>query len=180
MQDMLAPLGVYSLEDNSLVMCELKTYALELERLHEALRTMLHECFISTAQSYGIDKIEELFERFRPDLTLDERRERISRYMTLNNTDSSTGSIEGQLRLAGVFARFDQNAEDALLSFPELIAMSDISEKASALNIIEDIVPAHLGIDVGICAMSWDSLDNLNLNFNQLDRLGLRLDLLDE
>ena len=70
MKDMLYPLGIYSLDDNSLVTCELKVYADEFEKLHERLNTLLSECFISTALSYGLEKAEELFtspqKRYRP------------------------------------------------------------------------------------------------------------------
>ncbi len=180
MQDMLSPLGVYSLGDNSLVMCELKVYACELEKLHDKLKTMLRECFIVTAQDYGIEKTEELFQCIRPDLTIDERKERISRYITLNNMDFSYSNIENQLRLAGVSAPFTQDEENERISFPEIKSISDISETARLTNLIEDIVPAHLDIDTGISAMSWDELESLDFKFGEFDRLNLRFDLFDE
>ena len=180
MQDMLSPLGVYSLDNNSLVMCELKVYACELEKLHEELKLMLRECFIVTAQSYGIEKIEELFERVRPDLTTDERKERISKYMTLNNKNFSRSDIESQLRLAGVFTPFIQDAENELLSFPEIKSISDIAEIARLTNLIEDIVPAHLDIDTGISSMTWDEIESLDFNFSKFDHLNLRFDLFDK
>lgn len=180
MKDMLSPLGIYSLEDESLVMYELRVYASQFEKLHEELATMLREFFISTAQSYGIEKIEELFQRVRPDLSMQERKERISRYMTLCNTDFYCENIESQLRLAGIFAEFTQDCEAETLSFPELIALSDIVETARQLNIIEDIVPAHLNIDVGIVPLCWDDLDSLDFNFGTIDSANLRFDLFDE
>lgn len=178
MKDMLSPLGIYNLEDGSLVTQELTVYAHELEKLHEELAVMLRELFISTAQDYGIEKIEELFQRVRHDLGIGERRDRISNYMTLSNTDFSLGSIEEQLRLSGIVTEIVQGTEE--LSFPELIASDDIAETARQLNIIEDIVPAHLDIEVGIEPMCWDELDNLDFNFGAFDRMGLRFDLADE
>ncbi|MBR5774366.1 MAG: hypothetical protein IKY44_05890 [Clostridia bacterium] len=178
MKDMLAPLGIYSLDDSSLVVCELSVYAQELEKLHDSLATLLRELFISTAQSYGIEKIEELFQRVRPDLTLQERRNRIGRYMTLSNTDFSHSSIEGQLTLAGAVSDLVQG-EDSV-SFPSLIASTDIRQVAEQLSMIEDIIPAHLGIEVGIESMSWDEMDGLDFNFGTFDKMGLRFDIADE
>lgn len=180
MKDMLSPLGIYNLEDGSLVMCELRVYASQFEKLHQKLGTMLKEFFIRSAQNYGIEKIEELFQRVRPDLSIEERKERISRYMTLCNTDFSRENIESQLRLAGVYADFTQNCQEETLCFPDLISLTDIVETARQLNIIEDIVPAHLNIDVGIVPLCWDELDNLDLNFGAIDRTNLRFDLFDE
>lgn len=180
MKDMLSPLGIYNLEEGSLVMCELRVYASQFEKLHQELATMLREFFIHSAQDYGIEKIEELFQRVRPDLPIEERKERISRYMTLCNIDFSTENIENQLTLAGVSAEFTQNCREETLCFPELIAQPDIIEKARQLSIIEDIAPAHLNIDVGITPPCWDESDDLDLNFGTIDRANLRFDLFDE
>ena len=179
MKQMLSPLGIYSLNDSSLIMCELKVYATQLEKLHENLNTLLKECFIRTAEDYGIEKLEELFGNSRPDLTKDERKALISRYTTLNNTDFSQQSIKGQLKLSGACDNFTQDCKNEQISFPELIALSDIVEVARQLNILEDIVPAHLSIDVGITARSWDEWDSLDLIFGNLDRMNLRFDLFD-
>ena len=180
MRDMLSPLGIYNLNEGSLVMCELRVYATQLEKLHEKLNTLIRECFISTAESYGIEMMEELFSSNRPDLTIEERKALISRYSTLNNTDFSAQSISGQLKLAGASDNFIQDNQNEQLSFPELAASSDIVEVARQFNIIEDIVPAHLGIDVGIKALSWDEWDSLELIFGNLDRMNLRFDLFDK
>lgn len=180
MKDMLSPMGIYSLEDDSLVVCELKVYAAQLEKLHEHISIMLREFFIKTAQSYGIEKVEELFERVRPDLSTQERKNRISRYLTLDNTNFSYDNIEGQLSLAGANDNFAEDISNELITFPELIIQNNILESARQLNIIEDIVPAHLEIDVGIKPMSWDELDALDFNFGTIDRTNLRFDLFDE
>lgn len=180
MKDMLSPLGVYSLDENSLVMCELKVYASQLEKLHEKLGTLLKECFITTAQGFGLEKVEELFEQPRPDLTIQERRQKLSRYMTLRNTDFSFDDITAQLKLAGIPDAFNRDIQNETLSFPTLIALDDITEKARQIDIIKDIVPAHLGIEAGIKAMCWDDLEKLNLNFGALDKMSLRFDAFDE
>ena len=180
MKDMLSPLGIYSLDDDSLVMCELRLYASQLEKIHEKLATMLKEIFINTAQDYGIEKTEELFESVRPDLPIEERRNRIRLYLTLNNTNFSRNDIENQLRLAGVFNSFAEDSQNECILFPELIAINDMVDVSKKLNIIESIVPAHLEPDVGISAMCWDEFDSLDLNFGAIDRVNLRFDLFDK
>lgn len=180
MKDMLSPLGVYSLNENSLVMCELTVYASQLEKLHEKLSTLLRECFITTAQGFGLEKVEELFEQPRPDLTVQERREKLCKYMALKNTDFSFEDITTQLKLAGISDAFNVDIQNEALSFPTLIALDDITEKARIINIIKDIIPAHLDIEAGIKAMCWDDFEKLNLSFGALDKMSLRFDAFDE
>ena len=180
MKDMLSPLGVYSLNENSLVMCELKVYASQLEKLHEKLSTLLRECFITTAQVFGLERVEELFEQLRPDLTIQERREKLSKYMALRNTDFSFEDITTQLKLSGISDAFNVDIPNESLTFPALIALDNITEKARRINIIKDIVPAHLGIEAGIKAMCWDDFEKLNFNFGTLDKMSLRFDAFDE
>ena len=180
MQDMLSPLGIYSLDDGSLVMCELTVYAAQLEAIHERISEMLRECFVSTAQSYGINRIEELFQRIRPDLTLEERKDRIHMYTTLDNNNFSPDSIRHQLRLVGATSAFIEDAVDEQLTFPELVSASDIVHVAEQLGLIEDIVPAHLHIEAGLREHSWDEFDALDFCFGTLDRMSLRFDAIEE
>ena len=176
MQDMLSPLGIYNLNDGSLVMCELTVYATQLEAVHSKINEMLRECFVSTAQSYGIDRIEELFQRIRPDLPPEERKNRIHMYMTLDNNKFSPDSVIHQLRLVGATSIFTEDAESEQLSFPELTGSSDIVYVADQLGLIEDIVPAHLHIEAGLREHSWDELNELNFSFGTLDKMNLRFD----
>ena len=177
MKDMLAPLGIYSLDDDSLVMHELTVYATQLEKLHDKLRIALRENFISTAQSYGLDRFEELTERYHSDLSVDERRERLLLYMTLDNNDFSVNDIRRQLTLMGVSDNFTEDFENERIIFPDLVEADDIIRIAEELNVIEDIVPSNLEIDTGFSEFDWDSFDALDFNFGTLDKMGLRFDL---
>lgn len=177
MKDMLTPLGIYSLDDDSLVTYELTVYATQLEQLHNKLRIALQENFINTAQGYGLDNFEELFGRYHSDLPIDERRQRLALYMTLDNNNFSKESISHQLALMGVSDNFAEDFENESLAFPDLIGSTDIVRIAKELNVIEDIVPSNLDIDVGFTELDWDRFDSLDLSFGTLDKMGLRFDL---
>ena len=174
---MLTPLGIYNLNEDSLVTYELTVYATELEKLHDKLRIMLRESFISTAEEYGIETFEKLFDRFRPDLPIKERKDRLRLYMTLDNNNFTVDDIRHQLRLVGISDNFVEIFEDEQIDFPDLVALTDIVKTAEQLNIIEDILPSNLHIDVGFREFDWDEFDSLDFNFGTIDRMGLRFDL---
>ena len=74
MKNKLAPLGVYSLEDGSTVICELKAYAEGLDPLFDKLEEYEREGFIATAETYGLSERERFIEKEKPQLTLEQRR----------------------------------------------------------------------------------------------------------
>ena len=75
MASKLLATGLYSLEPDSAVGCELKAYAEELDRMYAELDILLREAFIFTAETYGISEREKFIGRERDDLSLARRRE---------------------------------------------------------------------------------------------------------
>ena len=57
----LQPLKLYSLNKSSNIYKELSVYASELELLNDQLEELLKECFVQTAESYGLDNIEHIY-----------------------------------------------------------------------------------------------------------------------
>ena len=57
----LQPLNLYSLSKTSNVYFELSVYASELENINSSIDELLKECFVQTAESYGVDNIESIY-----------------------------------------------------------------------------------------------------------------------
>ncbi len=74
MKNKLAPLGVYSLEDGSTTVCELKAYSEGLDPLFNRLEEFERESFIATAETYGLSERERFSDKEKPDLTVEQRR----------------------------------------------------------------------------------------------------------
>lgn len=74
MKTKLLPLGIYSIGDNSNISAELKAYAEGLDVLFDTLDVMERECFISTAESYGIEERELFIGKERSEYSTEKRR----------------------------------------------------------------------------------------------------------
>lgn len=87
MSSKLLQTGLYSIETGGAVDCELKAYAVELDRIYAELDTMIREAFVPTAETYGITEREKFIGNERSDLTLSRRRE----LLMLRETRASGG-----------------------------------------------------------------------------------------
>ena len=87
MSTKLLQTGLYGIEQGGAVDCELKAYAVELDRIYTELDVLLREAFVSTAQTYGISEREKFIGKERTDLTLARRRE----LLMLRETRASGG-----------------------------------------------------------------------------------------
>ena len=72
MSRILSDTGLYSAEQGSVVYAELMAYAEGLDMFFGEAEELLRECFVSTAESYGITLREALFHRVRFNSTLQE------------------------------------------------------------------------------------------------------------
>ena len=87
MSSKLLQTGLYGIEQGGAVDCELKAYAVELDRIYTELDVLLREAFVPTAQTYGISGREKFIGKERSDLTLARRRE----LLMLRETRASGG-----------------------------------------------------------------------------------------
>lgn len=87
MSSKLLQTGLYGIEQGGAVDCELKAYAVELDRIYTELDILLREAFVLTAQTYGISEREKFIGKERSDLTLARRRE----LLMLRETRASGG-----------------------------------------------------------------------------------------
>ena len=92
MKQKLMPLGLYDLEGQSEVLCELKAYAEGLDLLFEYIDELFRENYIATAESYGLSRREKIISREHPEQTASQRREALIYFektvkTTLNDDD---------------------------------------------------------------------------------------------
>lgn len=87
MKEILSATGLYDVSEGSLIYAELMAYAKGLDLLFDELEEMLRECFVVTAQSYGLTIRENFLKRFHLDNTLEGRRNAIINALSVCQTD---------------------------------------------------------------------------------------------
>ena len=146
MKNKLAPLGVYSLEEGSTAVCELKAYAEGLDPLFNRLQEFERESFIATAETYGLSERERFSDKEKTDLTVEQRRALLT-------------GFEQDLGAKGTFNGFTKHLRDnGIVSFsidehPTLQRMSiyinddlNSAQIKRATKIIAKAAPSHLNV----------------------------------
>lgn len=174
MKEKLAPLGIYDLSDISNINNELETYAFAFDKHRENIDKLLSECFISSAEDYGITLREKLVGDVKDFYSLSKRREMLKIRNSFGEKDFTLDDIKKFLLGLGVNDySITENCTNYNISVCIGGSYSD-SESKWIKKQIEDILPAHLEAYVYFGGKTWREFELQNRTFAQLDALDLR------
>ncbi len=94
MKSALEKTGLYSVEEGGAVYAELMAYAEGLDMYFGALKELLRECFVGTAQGYGLALREKIFNRINLDTSLQGRRNALIKALSVNVWDYTLEGME--------------------------------------------------------------------------------------
>lgn len=173
----LTPLSLYDFEGTN-ISNELKVYAMVLDELNDELCTMLDECFIDTASSYGLSQRELIIGDVRDDLSVEKRREMLKLRESICKSSFTVEKIKESLKSFGL--QFELK-EYPSLYIVNVNAFGSYSQKEQAWiqNEVEKIMPAHLITQVVFCGPTWDQSDSKNNTFSYIESLDLSWDEID-
>lgn len=170
--------GVYDIENPSLIN-ELKAYAFVINELNQGINTMLSECFISSAQSYGLEFKERLIGNIREELSTQDRRKMLSLRETI---DSNSFTVE---RIKQAIESFC--LRECILSEYPMLCMTGIeiagnftqAQKDWIKEQIRKIMPAHLSLSISFNGYTWAYNDLKNNRFSYIDNLDYTWETID-
>lgn len=173
----LKPLGIYKLNSQGLLNAELSAYACELDTLNEEIEKLEKECFISTAEDYGITLREQLYDFSKPLWDVAKKRQRLLGMSLVKPTSFTKADLENILEVYGIEAAILENTKTGniyinCLSTNDLfenVFSSDSENKSSTINQIEKFIPANLTFEVDFSTISWDVIEEFDNTFNQMD-----------
>lgn len=143
MTQKLAPLGLYRLTPGTQTDLELRVYADELDRLFGRLDEMTRECFIATAQDWGITQRERFFGKEKTGLSLEVRRELLLTAERETGSDPTPEGCGDFLRSCGA-EDFEINESPSLAKITVTIrGISDGGAQKLIKNRMEAYIPAH-------------------------------------
>lgn len=96
----LSALGIYDLQEGTKKYAELMAYAEGLELIYEELDTLLKECFVSTAEDFGLNNYEDMMAVCNMDQSLSGRRNSIMSTLQITNSDSRMKDFD---KICGIF-----------------------------------------------------------------------------
>lgn len=178
MKNALEPLCLYSFE-NTAVAHELYTYAMMFDEHKAELLQMLDECFVDTAQSYGLAQRELIVGAVRDDLTVAQRRNMLRLRESIDKSSFTVPKIKNALKSFGleVFELYEYPSlytvvVDAQGSF-------STAQKAWIRSQVKKIMPAHLDAHVVFNGPSWNTSDSKNNSFYYIDSLNYTWETID-
>lgn len=167
----LSPIKLYSLSEGGNTYNELSAFAVGLEILRDELSEMLSECFLSSAESYGLSRYERLWGGEREHLPTDKRREMLISRSSLNLNDFTPLGVSKIFDLLGVAGTINEFPAQQRLSLDLSGEALTKGEKNFIKSQAEALFPAHLDIDVVFAGLTWKEVDSRGNTFSQLETL---------
>lgn len=174
MKEKLSVFSIYDLDkQNSLVLAELNAYKKGLDLIKESLDELERECFLSTAQGFGLDLREKVFTSKKDDLTFDERREMLKYRYSITSNDFNKNSIEKALIATGIRCYIIENPSsqsiyiNCLERFDTTLSQEEIQKSA------EKFLPAHSTYTFDFRPLQWSQIEDKDLTFQEMDNADL-------
>lgn len=168
----LSPLGVYNLNSDTVIYAELAAFAVGLDVYRESLETLLRECFVATAESYGIENRELAVGKPREDLLLEKRREMLFNRLSFSAGDFTPEGLKKALSFIGIDGTVSEQPEAQRISIFVADGEYPLAEREWISAQIKGILPAHLEWDVVFSGFSWSVSDSKSNTFSVIDGKG--------
>lgn len=141
--------GLYEPSDGSLLRAELAAYAEGLDLYFDELEALLRECFIATAQSYGITLREQLMGRMSfAGSNLTKRRNALLRGFSVNSGDFTTEGMMKVLESFGLTGSFSFSQQQFLLTVHPSQNMTTASKRRLKAE-IKELLPCWVDVEIG-------------------------------
>ena len=172
LKDMLEPMGVYRLE-NSLNGAELESAGAALDGVDQVLEEVEREMLLLTAEDWGLSAVEALLRRRPAAPTLEQRREALAALLRIGGDSFTLEAINDTLRGCGLQAVASETGTPGYMEvrFPDVPGIPDGIETMQA--IIEEILPAHVGITYVYWFSTWAELEEQLETWGDIEELGL-------
>jgi len=168
---LLAPLGVYRLDRDSLSGAELCALGRGLDFAAARLDTAEREGVTATAEDEGLRRREALFLRRPAASTAEERRAAIAALLQIDGDSLTPGAIDRTIRGCGIRARAIEMGTNKLrVIFPETAGIPPEFEQIE--KIILDILPCHLDVEFYFRYLTWEECEAAGYTWEVVESRG--------
>lgn len=171
--NLLRPLGVYDLRSGAINRGELAAYGVRLEHAEGELEHTSREMNLTTAEDFGLERIEALLP-YRPVCTtVSQRREALAALLRISGDSFTPEAINDTLVGCGVNARAEEGPRPGYVKvyFP---GVAGIPEGFDRLRyIIEEILPSHVDVTYVFWYNTWGMVADRHSTFGSAVGTGL-------
>lgn len=170
---LLKPLGVYNLRPGTVNRGELAAYGGSLDGRLEELDDTAREMNLTTAEGFGLERIEALLP-YRPVChTARERRAALAALLRIGGDSFTPEAINDTLRGCGLNARAEESDQPGYVKvyFPDVAGIPEGFERLRA--IIEEILPSHVDVTYVFWYNTWGMVAGWHPTFGDAAAAGL-------
>ena len=160
---LLRPLGVYTFRDGSFSMAQLEALGAQMDAARAVLEKNGRESIVMSAEDEGLDRAQALFRYRAPAADAASRRAAVAGLMQVAD-DAFTLEALPQCALEET-----GEANHVRVRFPGLMGMPP--EFARMREIIEDLLPAQLGIEYVFRWCTWQETETYGLTWGDLGQM---------
>ena len=152
---LLRHLGVYDLREGTVNRGELEAYGVRLDHMAGELEDTAREMNLTTAEGFGLERVEELLP-YRPVCaTPGQRRAALAALLRIGGDSFTPAAINDTLRGCGLNARAEEGGQPGYVKvyFPEVAGIPEGFDGLRA--IIEEILPSHVDVTYVFWYNTW-------------------------
>ncbi len=155
---LLAPLGVYRLDRDSLSGAEIFALGRGLDAVSARLDEVEREGVTATAEDEGLRRREALFLRRPAAVTPEERRAAIAALLQIDGDSLTPEAIDRTIRGCGIRAQaIEMGTNQVRVVFPGTVGVP--AEFGQIEKIVMDILPCHLGVEFYFRFLTWEECE---------------------
>lgn len=168
---LLAPLGVYQLDRESLSGAEIYALGKGLDVVSQRLEEVERESVTATAEDEGLSRREALFLRRPAAATPKERRAAIAALLQIDGDSLTPEAIDRTIRGCGIWARVVETGTNQVrVEFPGTAGIPPEFDQIQ--KIVMDILPCHLGVDFSFRYLTWDGCERAAYTWGLVEEQG--------
>lgn len=171
LQRLLAPLGVYRLDRDSLSGAELYALGRGLDAVSNRLDAVEREGVTATAEDEGLRRREALFLRRPAAATAEERRAAIAALLQIDGDSLTPEAIRRTIRGCGIRAEtVELGTNRVRVVFPETAGVPAEFEQIE--KIVLDILPCHLDVEFYFRFLTWEECERVGFTWALVEERG--------
>jgi len=155
LRELLRPLGVYDLSEESYSGSELRSAGAALDGCCQALEHAEREAILATAEEEGLTLREALFAHRPVNYGVQRRREAVQALLRVGGDDFTLSAINQAIRGCGILARAEETGQygHIRVTFPDVAGVPEGFEQIR--EIILDLIPCHLEVEFYFRYITW-------------------------
>lgn len=180
MKKALLPIGLYGLKNSDLISRELSVYSEVIDPLSSRVDELITECFVTTAQDFGLTDFEKLIGPERDDLELSKRRDMILSLINLNVNDNNMEGIKRFFRTLDVECEIEESPMTQNIYIRPKNIDIGLEERRYIRKRAEEFLPCHNTFTIDFRNMTWSDYDSYGRTFDEIDKLRLTWEKFEE